>query len=387
MLENKTVIVFSSIEWEFLWQRHQILATFFSQVCKKVIFVESLGMRNPGLKDIPRIIRRLINFFKKSVNSKESQNKDQIHENIILLSPLILPSTFKILKTINRKLLIPLHSKIIKAQGVDRPLIYNFSPTQAALDLIDILNPSLVIYDCTDNFLEFPGVPKDIEQTEKNVLQLSNLVFVTSDYLYQRIKKVRSDVKLIPAGVDFNHFSRADQGITETIKTLAFFGGINSQRIDYEFIKEVAKQKPDCVIKMIGPVRSKIEEFPPNVVFPGTVRYEHLPAHLGQCDCFLLPYRINDYTKAIFPAKLFECFATGKPIIATPLPSFSEFHDEMYIVKNAEECVEVIDKIKNLENKTKYQTRKELARKNSWENRFNEIVSYVEKRLNPLGPV
>jgi glycosyltransferase involved in cell wall biosynthesis len=381
MLENKTVIILSTIEWDFLWQRHQILATFFSRISKKVIYVESLGMRNPDFRDIGRIFRRLINFFKRSLRSKGSREKDQIPKNLILLSPLVLPSTLKIFKTINRKLLIPLLSKIIGDQGAERSLIYNFSPTQAALDMIDILNPSLVIYDCTDNFIEFPGVPKDIEQTEETILKQSDLVFATSDYLFQKIKKVRSDVIHVPAGVDYDHFSQADQGITEQIKTLVFFGGITSQRIDYKLIQEVAKQKPDCVIQMIGPVLSKIEEFPPNVEFPGTVRYEHLPAYLELCDCLFLPYRINEYTKAIFPAKLYECLATGKPIIATALPSFSEFHNELYIVKNAEECVMIIENIKQHKNERKYQARKELARKNSWESRFNEIVSSIERKI------
>ena len=41
------VIILSGIRWDFLWQRHQILATRFARAGYPTIFVETTGLANP----------------------------------------------------------------------------------------------------------------------------------------------------------------------------------------------------------------------------------------------------------------------------------------------------------------------------------------------------
>ena len=379
-LRQKDIIILSSIEWKFQWQRHQIFACFFSQVCNKVIFVESLAKRNPAIRDIPRIDERVIKFVKSSAKRNLLKDKNRIPENLIIISPLVLPSTFNIFRKINRKLFIPMLVKLIKTQGIENPIVLNYLPTQTSLDLIDAFKPSLVIYECVQNFPKFPGVPKDTEMIEKKIILNADLVFTDSDFLYKKIKKIRNDVKRILPGVDFNHFQRADKGrVQKEISTLCYFGGINERRIDFNLLNGIASGGK-FEIHMIGPVRSKIPHLSKNVIFSGEVSYQELPKYLKSFDCFILPYKVNEFTKGIIPAKLFECFATGKPIIATPLPSFYEFRDLIYIAHNADEFLDIIKNIKTLENESKYKKRKEIAQKNSWNSRFKEIVIYIENK-------
>lgn len=42
------VVVLSGIRWDFLWQRHQILATLFAQNGYPTVYVETTGLRNPS---------------------------------------------------------------------------------------------------------------------------------------------------------------------------------------------------------------------------------------------------------------------------------------------------------------------------------------------------
>ncbi len=380
-LQDKEVIILSSIEWKFQWQRHHIFATLFSKICKRVIFIESQAKRNPEIKDIPRIIERVIRFALKRSQRLAPRKGSKLPKNLNIISPLVLPSTFKIYRKINKKIFIPLLAKKILSHGIKKPLVLNYLPTQTSLDLIKKLSPSLLIYDCVSNFPQFPGVPKDTETIEKKLIKIADLVFTDSKFLYEKIKKIRNEVKRILPGVDFNHFHDADKGkVKQKIETLCFFGGIHERRIDFELLKDIAS-KSKLEIQMIGPVRSNIPPLPKNVIFKGEVSYHELPKYLKHSDCFILPYKVNEYTLGIIPAKLFECFATGKPVIATPLPSFYEFIDFIYIARSADEFLKIIKNLLNLENQDKYEKRKELARNNSWEKRFEEMIEAIQKKL------
>jgi glycosyltransferase involved in cell wall biosynthesis len=182
-------------------------------------------------------------------------------------------------------------------------------------------------------------------------------------------------------GVDFDHFQAADKGrLRKEIRTLCYFGGINEIRIDFGLLKEVASGSP-VDVHMIGPIKSRIPRLPENIIFKGELSYEELPENLREYDCLILPYRVTEFTKGIIPAKLFECFATGKPIIATPLPSFYEFGDFLYVAEDAREFLRIIGNIGILETETRYNRRKELARHNSWESRFQEMAMAIQNRL------
>jgi glycosyltransferase involved in cell wall biosynthesis len=262
----------------------------------------------------------------------------------------------------------------------------NYLPTQTSIDLIEKLDPLLVVYDCVENFPEYPGVPKDMAQTEENIFISSDLVFTDSNFLYNKARQYREDVKQILPGVDYSHFAQADSGRSEDpVKSLCFFGGINDRRIDFELLFEISKNK-NLTIDMIGPVDSKVPALPSNVVFHGPVDYSELPEHLKSCDCFLFPYRVTEFTRGIIPAKLFECFATGKPVITTPLPSFFDYRELMYICQTADEVDDTIQNLGQLEIEQKYTHRKGIAKKSSWESRFDEVLSHIKNELTMKYP-
>ena len=47
--DRPPLIILSGIRWNFLWQRHQILATRFARAGYKTVFVETTGLSNPKL--------------------------------------------------------------------------------------------------------------------------------------------------------------------------------------------------------------------------------------------------------------------------------------------------------------------------------------------------
>jgi glycosyltransferase involved in cell wall biosynthesis len=104
-----------------------------------------------------------------------------------------------------------------------------------------------------------------------------------------------------------------------------------------------------------------------------------LPRHLADADALIIPYRITTFSKGTFPAKIFECLATGKPTIATPLPDLVPFGDLLYLAEDARGFASTLERLPETETEEKVRARVELARENSWEARFRAIEEALWK--------
>jgi glycosyltransferase involved in cell wall biosynthesis len=114
----------------------------------------------------------------------------------------------------------------------------------------------------------------------------------------------------------------------------------------------------------------------------GEVSHAALPGALAGTDAFIIPYRISPLTRGISPAKIFECFATGKPVVASPLPELEGLSEHVYLANGPEEFVSVLRKLPELETEEKVKARVDLARQNSWEARFQEIEAALWRTLS-----
>jgi glycosyltransferase involved in cell wall biosynthesis len=63
----------------------------------------------------------------------------------------------------------------------------------------------------------------------------------------------------------------------------------------------------------------------PNVHFLGRKRVDELPAYTQHLDVCTMWYLMNDYTNCIYPLKLHEYLAAGRPVVASPIRSLQEF--------------------------------------------------------------
>ena len=111
----------------------------------------------------------------------------------------------------------------------------------------------------------------------------------------------------------------------------------------------------------------------PGVDYRGVVSHAGLPAALAGVDAFVLPYEINALTRGISPAKYYECLATGKPVVAAPLPAMEELAGHVYLASRPEDYVEALRSLGEIETEEGVRARIELARKNSWDVRFAEL--------------
>ncbi|MEP6869096.1 MAG: UDP-galactopyranose mutase, partial [Novosphingobium sp.] len=184
------------------------------------------------------------------------------------------------------------------------------------------------VYDCMDALANFKNAPPELLSREADLLAAADLVFTGGHSLYEAMQSRHADIHPFPSSVDVGHFNTARTQTQEPADQagmprprLGFYGVID-ERMDLDLLSHVAQARPDWSIVMIGPV-VKIDPATlprqPNIHWLGSKDYSDLPAYLGGWDIALMPFAINQATRFISPTKTPEYLAGGCPVVSTPI--------------------------------------------------------------------
>lgn len=362
----KNIVIIANIEWSFLKQRHQYLAEGLSEKGNRVVFVESSAKRNPTVSDIPRIISRIRKaFLKKEPTAKRGMSLVEV------VSPLVLPSTNIIFNFINRMLFTPKLVKSIKSRlAVDSEVvIIAYPPTQTTLDLISSLRPGSVIYDCVSNFAAVPGMPKSVGVDESRLIERADVVVVDCDFLLEKHKKSSKNIVQIEPGVDSEKFCTSQR--VKKIKKICYFGLV-SEKIDCNLLYDL--RAAGFEVDIIGEDRVGLDASRlSNIIEP--VQHEKLPQVLASYDALILPYVDSEYSKGVIPAKFFECFATGLPVIATDRNNFRRYRKALITGATNADIIRSVKSFTDTEDDRAM--RLEIAKNNDWSikiDNFNRLM-------------
>ena len=374
-MHKPPVVILSGVRWDFLWQRHQSLATLFAGAGYPTVFVETTGLANPRLTG--RTIRRVFERIRRSGGAGEKQPAER---DLTLYAPLTAPPTNGAFRWSNAKLLLPRIISDLRKIAGPRPVVVAYPPTKTTLGLISGLDPRLVLYDCSDDYQHFPGAPKDIKETERELLLRADLVSCTSAPLLERARSIRPDAFLSPPAVDYERFAVL-QGPCAEINTVCFFGHVSPERIDVDVLRTTAGAGFGVrILGGLGRIEKDLIEIA-GVDYRGEVSHARLPSALAGVDAFLLPYKVNALTRSISPAKTYECLATGKPVVAANLPAMRDLAGYVYLAQEKEDYVDVLRNLRRLDTEEKRLTRIELARKNSWDTRFRMLEEALWRHM------
>jgi uncharacterized SAM-binding protein YcdF (DUF218 family) len=387
MLKNEDIICISSIDWDFIWQGHQEIMTRFARAGNRVLFIENTGVRAPTFKDIGRLRNRLRNW-RSGVHGIR-----KIEEGLYVYSPLVLPFPYlKIARFFNKRLMLSVLLRWLKAVGFKEPIVWTFLPTGLTLDLIDEIEPKALIYYCIDSFEASSKDAKKVKRTEEVLTKKSDLVFVTSQELLKTRAQYNKNVHYFPFGVNVDNFmgvAASPGDVPADMKNIkrpiaGYLGGIHKW-IDLGLVRYLAKQNKDVSFVFCGPIQTDIEILRniQNVFFLGQKKTEELPRYVKEFDVALIPYRITDYTRNVYPTKLNEYLSLGKAVISTKLPEISKFNKEngnvVKVAASKEEFSNIIrSALHNPFSEKEKLAAVEAAKKNSWADRLEKMVSLIE---------
>jgi glycosyltransferase involved in cell wall biosynthesis len=125
-----------------------------------------------------------------------------------------------------------------------------------------------------------------------------------------------------------------------------------------------------------------------NVHFLGFKSPTDLPAYMSAMDVNVMWYRLGDdvWTAGIYPLKLHEYLAVGRPVVSTDLPVVRAFDDVIRIAANPEDWEHGIAEALAGRATGSPEQRRERARQNDWNARAAQLKALVEAMLTRSAP-
>ena len=382
VLHGRDIVCVGFADWDTeLWtNQHHLMSRLARE--NRVLFVESLGLRQPQLagKDLRRIARRVRRGL------APPRRADGLH----VLSPLVVPlHRFAAVRALNRRLLPWLVRRAAGRLGMRRPILWAYVPQAEAL--LEALDPALVVYHCVDDIAAQPGIDgASFRAAEERFARRADLVLASAPSLAARMRTLNGNVLDAPNVADTALFSSALEpgSIDAAIDALprprvVFTGAVVATKLDVPLLVALARARPQWSFALVGPVgpgdpRTDVSALAaePNVHLLGRRAYEELPGVLRGADVGLIPYARNELTDGIFPMKVYEYLAAGLPVVATQLPSIVGVA-EVATAGDAAGLAALLDSALGHDGPARRAERSRAAEAHSWDARLAEIAAAV----------
>ncbi|MDG4596949.1 MAG: glycosyltransferase [Candidatus Contendobacter sp.] len=240
-----------------------------------------------------------------------------------------------------------------------------------------------ILYDCMDEWVDFPNIGKALIDQEEILVRQSDLVTVTASLLYEKWSSVAQRCVLIRNAVDYVFFreycspNRLLEDITHPI--IGYYGAL-AEWVDFELLSFLAQSRPDWSFVLIGDIFVKdtaglAKIF--NVYMPGRQPYLDMPKFLYHFDVCLIPFKLNNVTHAVDPVKFYEFISAGKPIVSVPLEELKIYSDYIYFASQPEQFLRKIEMALGEIDPDLFNRRVELAQRNDWTSRFEAFSSAI----------
>lgn len=294
-----------------------------------------------------------------------------------------------------------------KMDDINKPKYLQFYSTDWALKVKTIKkyikNSYKIIYEYIDDLSPVLAgtkeLPKNVKEKYEYAMEDKEnvIVVVTADILKEDIIKKRGDHNLVFSsnGVDYEFFKTIDkdfkfeakfnQLINDSKPLIGYYGAL-AKWFDYELIKKINDTNKYNIV-LFGIKYddsfdlSNINNYK-NICFLGPKDYKVLKNYANKIDVLMIPFLINDITKATSPVKIFEYMALKKPIITTDMNECRKY-ESVLIGKTHQEFIECLKlAIKNKNDEKYLKLLDKEARENDWFEKAKVIVEMLKSDEN-----
>jgi len=258
---------------------------------------------------------------------------------------------------------------------------------------LDDVSHQLSCYHIDDEY-SFSPLEVSLDPAEIKLIRSVDQVFIHSSALLARKGIFNPHTELIPNGVDYQKyaFTAAEPpelaavphprigyvGVLKTMLNWPLLLDLSARHSDWSFVF-VGDPAPHADVPAFLSALAKRR----NVHLFGAKPAGLLPGYVQHCDVCVMPYRLNDYTKYIYPLKLHEYLASGRPVVAPPLPAIEPFAGAVLLADRLEEWSSAIQKaLSPFENTSAAcERRRAIARMYDWDLIVAKIAATLAKRL------
>ncbi|MBI3649484.1 MAG: glycosyltransferase [Acidobacteria bacterium] len=370
------VICFSIIDWEFRYQRPQQLMSQFAAQGHRVFYIST--SRFLAATALPRIA--------------VSQIKENIFE--VQLAAEYIPEVYgRVIQGINQNALLASLEELRQTFHIDSALAYVMISSWGNLAFeARRLWKWRILYDCMDEWENFPGIKQPLLDMEINLVRECDLLVVSAQRLYDKWLAYERPMVLARNGVDVQFYTqeyRPNTLLPAIPHPLIGYYGAIADWFDVDLLVNAARQRPHYSFVLLGGVFevdvSELEALP-NVYLLGQQPYETMPQYLFHFDVCMIPFKINPITEATDPVKLYEYLSAGKPVVAVALAELEALRDYLYLAEDQQDFVVQLD-LAVAENDAEVVTRRQrFAAQNTWEARYQQIEAGLI-RITPRASI
>ena len=324
--EPTTLICFSHLRWNFVFQRPQHLMSRFAREMDVIYWEEpvAIGRRDTAFLQV-----------------REAPDAPNVRV-IVPHMPEGMPDDAR---EAALQRLLEAHLALVRGGLIAwyyTPMMLTFSRH---------IDADLTVYDAMDELSKFKFAPERLLDLEQELIERADIVFTGGSSLFEAKKDRHPNVHCFPSSVDRCHFIKArarqfEPGDQEDLPRprLGFYGVID-ERFDTALLDEVAQMRPDWSFVMVGPVVKISEDELPkrhNIHYLGPKTYDQLPSYLSGWDVALMPFAMNESTQFISPTKTPEYLAGGKPVVSTPIRDVVRHYGQLEGVRIASTAEEFV---------------------------------------------
>jgi O-antigen/teichoic acid export membrane protein/glycosyltransferase involved in cell wall biosynthesis len=279
-------------------------------------------------------------------------------------------------------------------------IAYVFHPT--FWPYIEHLGDCTVVYHADDAFSLMPGWDGKSQAMESKLVARANLLLATSPGVAGQLpnggaQRARSlpNGALVESFMDLAQCPCPSDLSSIPHPRIGYVGSINI-KVDLLLVAEIARRRPDWHWVIVGPVRrNPLEGFPgnaefqaglatcdqlDNVHFLGAKPYYVLPSYTTHMDVNTMCYRnvSGGWWTAIYPLKLHEYLAAGKPVVGTNLDVLQKFRSVVAIAETTEDWLRALSAAVDAGGTGTKHERQTVALQNSWDSRVEDLVGWLE---------
>lgn len=255
-------------------------------------------------------------------------------------------------------------------------------------------------------FWEAHSLPSKTSHYLSYWCRCASIVAITTGLKNDLIKLGLPEEKIIvaPDGVDLNKFNitvnkielRKKFNLPADKKIVMYAGHLYTWKGVQTLVETEKFLSDDILIVFVGGTEFDLNNFKiknnelfthKKILFLGHLAPREIPEILTSADCLVLPnsaeeIRSEKYTS---PLKMFEYMASGKPVVASDLPSIREILNE----KNAtffkpDDSKDLAEKIKDVLNNLQLAEKKAIQAKEdvknyTWQKRAEKILNFIKK--------
>jgi glycosyltransferase involved in cell wall biosynthesis len=281
--------------------------------------------------------------------------------------------------------------KLLLRRGCTKIVFYAWRPQFARV--LNQISCDLSCYHIDDEY-SFSPIEVELDPVEVRLIRSVGQVFIHSPAMMEKKGGLNPNTEFVPNGVDYQKYTspvpepRDLHGIRHP--RIGYAGNLK-RMLDWPLLLHLSSRHPEWSFVFLGHIDAHreitgmlTELFSrPNVYMLGEKPTDEVAGYVQHFDVCMMPYRIDDYTKYIYPLKLHEYLASGRPVVGSRIPSLRKFDDVVLLAETPEEWSKAIAHALTVPTNSPQLrgARQNVARAHDWDVLVRKIANTILHRL------